>query len=403
MQPILFYNLVILITMTDISYPHFQQSKTVLIPDGDGGFILKLLDCLSLIPEIPIVYLLSSFPFTPARFSMRRVSIIRYEKPESEEQWVHIIRDAMQTTCADILLPHSNEFIRLIAAHRDVFPPEKVVPLPPLESFDIAANKWKLANFLRMHHISTPPTILYANDAQVEKDLDILRFPVLVKPVDREGGQGISAWNERTSLKKHLQEYGNPGKTIIQKYLAGYFIGCNVLCKDGKILAHTIQTALYPPKNPFTHPLNLRFEPNEQVFRLAECLVKALNWSGIANIDMFYDQETEKINILEINPRFWDTLLGSLGAGVNFPYLACLAGLGVPFDKPIFNSVSYLSGSGIFRALLSHKNWGSGSGFSFKRTDIYYLMRDPVAMLVLKITRLKKRIEAVWKTRSYKT
>src|SRR2546428_697479 len=55
--------------------------------------------------------------------------------------------------------------------------------------------------------------------------------------------------------------------------------------------------------------------------------MQALKWSGIVNIDFIYDENDKQAKILEVNPRYWQSLLGSLFAGVNFPYLVSVSKL----------------------------------------------------------------------------
>ena len=69
--------------------------------------------------------------------------------------------------------------------------------------------------------------------------------------------------------------------------------------------------------------------------------MKKLNWSGIANIDLRYDELENNYKILEINPRFWGSVIGSLAAGINFPYLTCLTALGQTFEKPEYKNIFY--------------------------------------------------------------
>src|SRR3712207_9519956 len=50
-----------------------------------------------------------------------------------------------------------------------------------------------------------------------------------------------------------------------------------------------------------------------------------------------------QVGVLEFNPRYWASLMGSLSVGVNFPYLHCLAGVGVPFSRPAYSKKRYRS------------------------------------------------------------
>jgi predicted ATP-grasp superfamily ATP-dependent carboligase len=59
-----------------------------------------------------------------------------------------------------------------------------------------------------------------------------------------------------------------------------------------------------------------------------------LKFCGVALIDLRNNNQDDHIKVLEINPRYWGSLIGALSAGVNFLYFACLSGLGIPFDHP---------------------------------------------------------------------
>ncbi len=45
--------------------------------------------------------------------------------------------------------------------------------------------------------------------------------------------------------------------------------------------------------------------------------MKNLHWNRIAHIDLRYDIDGN-LYIIEVNPRFWESLLASLSAGINF-------------------------------------------------------------------------------------
>ena len=89
----------------------------------------------------------------------------------------------------------------------------------------------------------------------------------------------------------------------------------------------------------------------DKALELAKKLMKSLNWSGVANIDMIYDQERDLVQILEINPRYWLTTDASAIAGVNFPYLYCLNALGINFEVPAYSELNYLNLQGLVKSV----------------------------------------------------
>ena len=58
-----------------------------------------------------------------------------------------------------------------------------------------------------------------------------------------------------------------------------------------------------------------------------------MGWDGIANIDFLLDARDGSVNILDFNPQFGQSLLGSLIAGVNFPLLSCLGAMGMEYPS----------------------------------------------------------------------
>jgi predicted ATP-grasp superfamily ATP-dependent carboligase len=56
-------------------------------------------------------------------------------------------------------------------------------------------------------------------------------------------------------------------------------------------------------------------------------LLSALQWHGVAMVEMKRDQRDGDYKLMEINPKFWGSLDLSIQAGVDFPYLAAMMAL----------------------------------------------------------------------------
>jgi len=58
-----------------------------------------------------------------------------------------------------------------------------------------------------------------------------------------------------------------------------------------------------------------------EVEAMGERLLKKLNWHGPAMVEFRQDDATGELYLMEINPRFWGSLVLGIEAGVDFPYV----------------------------------------------------------------------------------
>ena len=121
---------------------------------------------------------------------------------------------------------------------------------------------------------------------------------------------------------------------------------------------------------------------------VANKLVHELGWSGVANIDMRYDARHKIPMVLELNGRYWFSLLGSLNAGVNFPLLACEMCLGEIKANRKPHGARYFARKE--SALLSLVG-GGRLGIRPHETDLRYLDPIPAAMSLAKNTAASAR------------
>lgn len=237
---------------------------------------------------------------------------------------------ALEQTKADVLLPVDQEAIRFAHACRLRLPARtRLAPGPAMAALDRADDKQALAVLLEELRIPCPRTVAITVGSDPRDALRELRFPVLLKPTRLSGGRGIRQFDTLSDLVDHVGRHQPlADASIVQEYQPGLDLGCNVLCQSGRILAHTLQRSFLPPARPYQMPAGIEFVRDDAILAMVARLVRALDWSGVANIDLRYEESTGTAYVLEINPRFWGSLLGSLAVGVNFPELACRVALG---------------------------------------------------------------------------
>jgi predicted ATP-grasp superfamily ATP-dependent carboligase len=236
---------------------------------------------------------------------------------------------------------------------------------------------------MQEYGIPTPPTVLCTLNSDFEQQVNHLGFPVLLKPVTAWGGEGIRRFDNISQLYEFLEQCDSEkikNRYIVQSFLSGYVIGLNVLCREGQLLAYTVQRGFIPNPQKYAAAAAIQFIEREGVLEIGKKLVSALKYSGIANVDMFYDTRENQIKVLELNARFWGSLRGSYVAGVSFPYLACLAALDVPFPVPDYQLTRYIHPkTALKEGMLRVLGKSQYERFPLEETGLRYMLADPIA------------------------
>src|SRR5699024_4225225 len=124
----------------------------------------------------------------------------------------------------------------------------------------------------------------------------------------------------------------------------------------------------------------LEFAHNEKALDLVRRIVKAANFSGVANIDLRIDEKSGEIKVIECNPRFWYTLQASLWRGLNF----VAAGLDLAQGRNIMtvppdNGRYYYHGHIAKKILFRPGEWRNVPGYNWH--GFLQAVTDPVPFL----------------------
>jgi hypothetical protein len=74
--------------------------------------------------------------------------------------------------------------------------------------------------------------------------------------------------------------------------------------------------------------------------------------------------------------------LGSLCAGVNFPYLTCLAGLGHAIPKTSFRPLRYVNGGAAAKIRYQQCIGKKPAGIYFDNSALDFMMKDPLPKVI---------------------
>ncbi len=372
-----------------------MKAISVLIPDGEHPLALRVIRSLGFSRRVT-VDVMTSDRWLPARFSRfcRRCHFTTARLAEPERG--PAILDALGQAPVDVLLPVSVEGIRLVLAQRQALASHAALPpLPDSATLETANDKTALHRLARCCRVPVPPSLVFPDDVPEPEALRGLAYPVLLKPAAWDGGQGFRLFHEPRSLATFLE--ADPAaptgaRYLLQSYLPGSDFGLNVLCRQGSILAFTVQKNPLRVSPPFGPAAGIHFVRDPEPLEIGRRLLSALRWDGVANLDMLRCAATGETMLLEMNPRYWRTLIGSLCAGVNFPYLACLAALGRPLPPTEYRTIAYAERSVAFReALRAAAGRALLPGFCLANTSLSATLKDPLPDLASDCRRLVKR------------
>lgn len=370
-----------------------KQKISILIPDGDSHqTLLFVVNCLSAVKGLEI-YVMSNKKNNPMCYSRYIKGFSFYKKTDSDLDWINNINKEIEKHSIDVVMPIYEIGIKKIIEFRcKILHDDKLGLLSSFPNFNIAKNKGLLAEHLKTNNIPGPKSIIVESNSELDK-VNSLNFPVIIKPTEGFGaGQGIEVFDTVKDFKHHFNSHNFNYINIVQEYIIGYDIDCSVLCKDGDILAFTIQKGNMIGKSQFTPQVGLSFLYEQELYNVVEKLIKSLDWSGVAHIDMRYDQNTKEFKVIEINTRFWMSLDASLIAGVNFPYLYCLSSLGKTFHKPQYRHIEYLNFEGLIKKIKQDLKFIFKLNFMLKNTPLKFALKDPVPITYMFIKRTKNII-----------
>lgn len=309
----------------------------------------------------------------------------------SEDEFLQRVVAAIRHYGADVLLAVTSRATKFMIKHREALSAHVAcAAVPTEESYRYSEDKGLLARKLESEGIPYPES-WHPEDEGFEERLRMAEGPFLCKPVDGVFGLGIQMHESVEEVLQYLDSKRSTGQRhIVQRYLKGDDFDCSVYCEDGRILAHTMQTPIVKTSR-FGSGSDLQMKQSAQVLDIMQRLMGAVRWSGVAHVDLLRNKDSGQYYVLEINGRFWGSVMASTAAGVNFPEIACRRALGEAVPKPEQRSMKFHTVGLGLRDFVLGTFAASGRKFQFRETLLPYFCMDPLPDLYVQASRLKAK------------
>lgn len=195
-------------------------------------------------------------------------------------------------------------------AHRQDIPACTVPLASTISTFN---DKWNLARLLEALELPYPDSRRVASGEELLATT--LPFPIITKPLDLWASVGFEIHRSRDALAATLARGAlkSDFPLIAQTYVPGWDVGASFLARRGRLVACSV----------FRHQRRgvRTFYNSARVRGYLERFVAASDYSGVGHLDLRYDPSLDRYFILELNPRFWASLLYAEQAGLNYPDL----------------------------------------------------------------------------------
>ncbi len=230
---------------------------------------------------------------------------------------------------ADCVFPTSEAGIMACSKYRDEL---RCTPLIPsdreIQTMFSKATTLQIAESLG---IAIPKTVHITNENNEIIGHTGLNFPVAIKSDTSEVMHSANAeTSEKTAyvyaqaeLERECRARLAKGQSVLaQEFIDGYGVGISGLFAEGKpvaLLGHRRIRESNPFGGPSAVAETIELEPHLLEPTLA--LLKAINVSGPAMVEYKVNRHSGKPYLMEINGRFWGTVLLGPAAGLDLPYL----------------------------------------------------------------------------------
>ncbi len=271
------------------------------------------------------VYTADFVPCSMSFFSRYSRGHFLYPSPfHRQEAFISSLISDIRRLKAEVLIPVFEESF-LLSKHKDEINGEVKCVLPAYEQILLAHNKDRWEGLARKLGIPVPETICITDLRGGKVRLSDITYPVLIKPKQGGGAWAITQANAETELRSMIAKPTNDGlpweRFLCQEKIKGETHCVAMLFNHGEMRAKVAYRQLrdYPVTGgQATLRVSIRSEAAESHLQR---LLEEMNWHGVCQADFIVDERNGEPYLIDINPRFWGSLVQAIASGVDFPYL----------------------------------------------------------------------------------
>lgn len=247
--------------------------------------------------------------------------------------YLEALSKATEREAIDVVLPTDDQSMGALAGHGSIG--RAALLTPSVDSFGFARDKGRTADLARRVAVDHPRTSAPGLD-EAPRVLADFPLPAVVKPRQGSGARGIVYVEDRAAL---LAAYEHARvlftAPLVQEWIRPVIKKTHVatLSVDGRVLASFTQRVIR--EWPVGGGVGTLWQSvrDDAAIDATLRLVEGARFTGVALTEYLYTRERGPV-LMEMNPRFWNTLALAIDCGVDFPTLWVAAALGKSLEGP---------------------------------------------------------------------
>jgi carbamoylphosphate synthase large subunit len=323
-----------------------RNKKIFLFDLSDSTFINRVIFSLKSI-GIKDIYILG-IEKNAARYSLQlKKKYLLRNLPSDPAYLLHLLAHHQ----IDVLLPIDERATKFIIAHPELHQFTRNLHFPSEQTYSTLEDKFLLDKCISSKGFNS----VHSRILDLENIPSDLRYPAFVKPRNFSGGIHTQIIHDQTELELLTDQLKSTGlEFIVQDFIEGEDVDASFLCRHGKIHAITIQRSLLGKfHNSSGVDKGVEICMDEDVYTEIKSMVVKLQLSGLFHVGVRREKHTGKLYIIDVNMRFWNSVLASHAANVNFAEMACRLALNETVIPKNYIPVRYISDLYIHRFMVN--------------------------------------------------
>lgn len=267
---------------------------------------------------------------------------------------------------AGVIVPSGDLSVKFLARYAEALSAAGfLISVPATENLEILFDKYRCNRACELAGIPVAKTWSIDELADNPELIDALRFPVIVKPTALAGGSYVKVDHHDqlqpaidaivVAVEKQAVRLNESG-VIVQEWIESGMTdnwSCDVLCdRNGEIVDFVtikrVRTSLNDKGTPTSRLYCGKLQPEPELLRRTQRLLKEHNWRGFAHVEFIYSRADAEFYLTEVNPRLpgYAYFLSATGHEQGWFYAADLLGVeyqskGVGTGAMYFESLRY--------------------------------------------------------------